>query len=264
MEVIILGLDKAALAKAIELEKYLNTPITTYTHTTNKEVVVSAVDVSTDTFTSVAHGLVNGDRVSPLLNYDAGNVYALNVYAGGLSILTAQYYVVNKTNDTFQLSLTNGGTAIDLTTNANMDLAKWHFETNTANITISSLPNLSKCKIKLFGRSLIVPGGAGIVCVNSLPVLQEYIVNLGNSFDYATLSLLADYLYKIEVDIDYTKFLTIKAKGMLAKSNNATTNTVTMLDKIFVSPKYRDSAISSVTFNTINMANRNTIEVYKA
>ena len=69
--------------------------------------VSTAVAVTTqgagDTVTRVAHGQINGDIV----------YFATLVTTTGIAISTT-YYVVNKTADTFQLSLTNGGSVIDL------------------------------------------------------------------------------------------------------------------------------------------------------
>jgi len=59
-----------------------------------------------DTFTTVAHGLENGDRV----------ILVTLVTTTGATTLTP-YYVVGKTADTFQLSATAGGAALALTTN---------------------------------------------------------------------------------------------------------------------------------------------------
>lgn len=62
---------------------------------------------SNDTITSYGHGLSNGDRVV---------VSAVNAESlpAGLSEGVA-YYVVGATADTFQLSTTSGGTAVDIT-----------------------------------------------------------------------------------------------------------------------------------------------------
>ena len=60
---------------------------------------------STDVISATAHGLNNGDcGTFPVLN-------------GGtnLTALTVPYYVVEKTTDTFKVSLTPGGTAVDFT-----------------------------------------------------------------------------------------------------------------------------------------------------
>jgi hypothetical protein len=63
------------------------------------------IDVSTSTFTCLAHGFNDGDTVV---------VYG-DTIPTGLTAGTA-YYVVSKTTDTFQLAATSGGTAIDITT----------------------------------------------------------------------------------------------------------------------------------------------------
>jgi hypothetical protein len=70
---------------------------------TNADTAYTTV-VADNTIEDVAHGLLNGDVVflTSLAN------------TTGVSINTP-YYVVNKTNDDFQLSLTLGGAAIDLT-----------------------------------------------------------------------------------------------------------------------------------------------------
>lgn len=60
---------------------------------------------SGDTVTAVAHGLVNTDKV----------MFNTVVTTTGISINTI-YFVVNKTTDTFQVSLTSGGSALPLTT----------------------------------------------------------------------------------------------------------------------------------------------------
>jgi len=65
-------------------------------------------DNTTDTFTSAAHGLSNGTIV---MVKNAGGALP-----AGLSANT-QYYVISAATNTFQLSLTSGGAAVDITTN---------------------------------------------------------------------------------------------------------------------------------------------------
>lgn len=65
----------------------------------------ATANASTDVLTSASHGRSNGDRVT---------FSATETLPGGLS-LSVKYYVVNKTDDTFQVSLTLGGSAVDLT-----------------------------------------------------------------------------------------------------------------------------------------------------
>lgn len=68
---------------------------------------VDAADVTANTITSAAHGLANGAR---LMVY---NVFAEILPAG--MVEGTIYYVVGATLDTFQISPTSGGAAVDLT-----------------------------------------------------------------------------------------------------------------------------------------------------
>jgi hypothetical protein len=73
-------------------------------------IATTGVNTTTNTFTSTAHGLVNGA--------------SLNYYNGGSTTITGltsgtDYFVVNKTDDTFQLALTSGGDAIDISGTGN-------------------------------------------------------------------------------------------------------------------------------------------------
>lgn len=67
---------------------------------------VFSVDASTDTLTSAAHGFTNGQAVR-VRNKDG-------TLPTGLSAST-KYYIVGATTNTFQLSLTAGGAAVDIT-----------------------------------------------------------------------------------------------------------------------------------------------------
>ena len=71
------------------------------------------VSVSANTITKIAHGLSNGDRIHltttnrlPLGLYDTDTI--------GNIIPNPDYYIVNKTDDTFQLSKTSGGTVVNI------------------------------------------------------------------------------------------------------------------------------------------------------
>ncbi|NBO70574.1 hypothetical protein EBV26_08820 [bacterium] len=68
------------------------------------------VNTTSNTFTSTAHGLVNGAE----LNYsNQGGTTITGLTSGN------DYFVVNKTNDTFQLALTSGGDPIDISGTGN-------------------------------------------------------------------------------------------------------------------------------------------------
>jgi hypothetical protein len=71
---------------------------------------------STDVFTSFAHGYVNTDRV---LVYDVAQAGAPT----GLTEGTV-YFVVGATTDTFQLSATSGGSAVNGTTDGEVAVQK--------------------------------------------------------------------------------------------------------------------------------------------
>lgn len=62
-------------------------------------------DAGTDVLTASAHGLTNGQRV---------RLTSAGTLPAGLSAVVA-YYVVNKTTNTFQVSATSGGSAVDIT-----------------------------------------------------------------------------------------------------------------------------------------------------
>ena len=62
---------------------------------------------TSDTITAPAHGLVNTDRIV----LDAGEV---GVLPTGLSATTV-YFVISAATDTFQVSTTSGGAAVDIT-----------------------------------------------------------------------------------------------------------------------------------------------------
>jgi hypothetical protein len=66
-----------------------------------------------DTVTLASHGLLAGDRVS----------FSSIVSTTGISTNTT-YYVINPTTNTFQLSLTSGGSALPLTTNGSGTLVR--------------------------------------------------------------------------------------------------------------------------------------------
>jgi hypothetical protein len=73
-------------------------------------IATTAVNTTTNVITSTAHGLVNGAE----LNYsNQGGTTITGLTSGN------DYFVVNKTNDTFQLALTLGGNAIDISGTGN-------------------------------------------------------------------------------------------------------------------------------------------------
>ncbi|MFA6260390.1 MAG: phage head-tail connector protein [Bacteroidia bacterium] len=75
-----------------------------YSRTLTDPVLCTAVNLTTNVFTKAAHGLRNGDIVQfP----DLGTVTGIS--------LETDYYIINKTTDTFKVSATLNGSAVDLT-----------------------------------------------------------------------------------------------------------------------------------------------------
>jgi hypothetical protein len=77
----------------------------------------ATVFASTDTFTAPAHGLVNGDRVA---RHPAG----AGTLPGGATTEGTLYHVISASTDTFQISTTQGGSAVNLTSNGNFAVVK--------------------------------------------------------------------------------------------------------------------------------------------
>lgn len=75
--------------------------------------VLITVNTGTDTFTRVAHGLSANDVVTFQARSFIGDAWAAFSPFAGVSAI--QYWVINPTADTFQLSTTKGGAAIDVT-----------------------------------------------------------------------------------------------------------------------------------------------------
>jgi hypothetical protein len=109
---------------------YLVVPVdgTTVSLAQTASITITSVTITPDlaTFTSVAHGLGNGDKV----------VYSGNGTIDGLSAGFA-YVVVNKTNDTFQLATDSSGDASKIITVISAPSASYQFH-KVVNLTGST------------------------------------------------------------------------------------------------------------------------------
>ena len=112
------GLDK------IDAFEYKSTALATadwqfHRGTITKQVspkAISAVSTTNNTLTSTAHGYNNGDTV---------RVRVTNGLLPNPLVKTTKYFIVEKTTDDFKLSLTSGGSAIDITTAGSGSLIVW-------------------------------------------------------------------------------------------------------------------------------------------
>lgn len=84
---------------------YEDNPTAAQIATATFDFATTDVDTSGETITEIAHGLVNGDEVT---------FTTTGTLPAGLSTGTT-YYVVGKTDDTFQVSTTFGGSAVNIT-----------------------------------------------------------------------------------------------------------------------------------------------------
>jgi len=97
-------------------------------------------DSTTETLTSNGHNLTNGDQV-----YFTNAAGAL---PGGIS-LSINYYVVGKTTNTFQISTTSGGSALDITSNGS-GTNSWHVYLSDA----KQIPMLNVIKNNIIDQGL--------------------------------------------------------------------------------------------------------------
>lgn len=196
--------------------------------TTNKQGTEVTASAATDTITSTAHGLNNGDRVA----FTSGLNSALRY--------DQVYYVVNKATDTFKVAATAGGTAITIGTIAalNYVVAATTLTTTLVNGLIQSVfdngglsdlssaiiyvPSTQKVKLSAayadaYGKAVPVEGTVGGVPVSAIAT------------DFGTLNvaidraLPADALSVVSVEQTRPVFLSIPGKGVLFEEELAKT-----------------------------------------
>ncbi|WP_052087659.1 collagen-like protein [Paenibacillus wynnii] len=122
--------------------------LASYAYTGNPVIQPTSINISTDTFTAVAHGLINGQIIFPAWTPSSGFNTKGAVYPTGMS--QVHYYVINTTADTFQISLTSGGAAVDITA-LGANPYKFHFQRAIIkSFVISGLGTLLKARVKAF------------------------------------------------------------------------------------------------------------------
>lgn len=118
-------------------------------------------NAGTDTLTSAAHGLNNGETIS---------FSSSGTLPGGISDYStgAYYYVINKTTNTFQISLTSGGSAVDITS-AGTGTHDWYTEKSKYIIT----HNLGRLSPFIFiYNGIAASGGTSYFMGDSLQSLE--------------------------------------------------------------------------------------------
>ena len=242
-----------------------------YTHSGNKEIYIQSVDVDLNTFTSANHGLSNGNILWPVFNDNLGDKIAGSVMPGGFTTFRNYpgYYVVNSTINTFQLSTTINGTAIDITTNPNMDLNKWHFEDGKGadNYIFSNLKQgLKNVLIKIVGKEKRF-GSIGHVSVNgqaSLPNWHSQVVTSGLWYQNG-ISCLGNIWSDAEIVVNTQSFMKVTVFALRARQNTSTANTADIIDKISVctDQNYKGVDISSIGILNSGFANGLNLKIYQ-
>jgi hypothetical protein len=97
--------------------------------------VWALADETANNFTKRAHGLTNNTVVR------AFSIEGLADDPGGVTLITQKYFVVNSATDTFQLSLTSGGSAIDITSKGYVEVCPDKSKQVSANDVVRFLAN---------------------------------------------------------------------------------------------------------------------------
>lgn len=124
-----------------------------YVHSGNKEVYIDSIDYDTNTFTSVGHGLVNGDRLGLNLLKQINDINQSPFTKLPVNTMVSfGFHLVNITTDTFQIATTNGGEPITLINQSTLDLSFFRFE-------VVKNTTLTFSEINLNDIEMIVVGG---------------------------------------------------------------------------------------------------------
>lgn len=241
---------------------------TEFTFNSNPEKVISAVDIDTNTFTSVGHGLVNGDQICITKNHNlTENTNPLALIPGGL--LITRYFIVNAATDTFQLSNSAGGSAIDITINPTMTLSKIHLEVLSAKgITVNGLPNsygwrvISKINSTASNASLSIRGAA-------FTHSQRWINTIANTLGWTdVVNGSQSEFYANTVLQQISGRYIISSRGLTVHYPTSSTLAVAKIDSELMDTIYTaPTPINGVTITNTNAAffvlNNSKVEIYK-
>ena len=162
-----------------------------------------------DLVNKTAHGLVNGNIVR----------FSVITSTTGISINT-NYYVVNKTDNTFQVSATLSGAALPLTTNGSGTVLPPPDINNSADVTSRYVLETGN-DANVSGTSLIKLRKNGVAAVGRLAVQYEYY-SIGSTGDYISVDSYGDYT---NADLSY-----IGAIKDVLDNNNTTIHTRSHID----------------------------------
>ncbi len=153
------GLDIDAQGNLFSTVPGYSRKVFSYTHTGNREVRPTDLDVTTGVFTAPGHGITNHEHFYVTVDYpdNIGAPYSFLpsglVLGGTTNTSTGQLYYAQVIDaDHFCLSTTATDEIITYTAKNTMDLSKFHFEFVTPNeLTIEGL-NLNECLMVVKGK----------------------------------------------------------------------------------------------------------------
>lgn len=222
-----------------------------YIHTSNKEVNVSSVDYEANTFTSVAHGMSTNQRFFATIKSTEPE-FPTNIMPGG--IVTREYYIVNITANTFQVSLTSSGAPVILTVNPTVDLLKWHFEQANNFPGVGNFGNFKDITICIAAR-VSQNGRLGVYSGGFDSTIAGYTISptfIGNS--------RLNCMVRISQNENWQSITRIGNYVGLNETNK--TYVITPYQKTVTSFKNRQS-ISAIGFHEFFVFNGSSYRVYK-
>ena len=110
--------------------RYVQAPTITVAGPTARTITQANIDETTNIFTATAHGMATGTKLTYTSN--GTNI----VHSGGTLADSTAVFVRDRTENTFKLALSAGGTALDITNDGN-DSNSFVGDTATATATIS-------------------------------------------------------------------------------------------------------------------------------
>lgn len=235
--------------------------LVSYTHTGNLEVITTSLDLATGVFTKINHGLVNGNAVCPILNFANAMDIPKKYFPVGLEV--QRYYIVNVTADTFQVSTTSGGVAVTFTTNATMDLSKWHFEKYSSQVDIIGLGLRKKCRIRVSGQCPRIDFVIPYITSNGQFQVANFLSSATNSINQLPSMIVSGSVFaSIDFLIDFSSYLTLSGFGIMHTASSASQNAATIFNKIFTSSMYENTEFEKVFVGTGYILNGTKVEVY--
>lgn len=241
--------------------------IAEYTHTSNKEVVISALDITTGIFTAPNHGLANNSGVFPNLNKDVNllpyQVYPKELINGEYGLYKIDLIDVNN----FRLKINNTSPALTFTTTG--DISKFHFEqTNTNIIDLTGLPNFKSVRVisdMLYSQMLFFS-----IAPSEINIIQNnwYANGVLTSLQNASLSKGGNYKTLVISEIHFNTKSIIRNTFIGMSINNTTPTTYTEVNNVVNNIKLDNTLNRS--FNNLRIqvsarviANNSTIKVFK-